>query len=156
MDLVEAASDPAVRSLAEAAAQAGVGRTSAHRMVRSETVSAEIAKRRVEKLDKARGSAAKLQRATAKLLAKLDDTLEKELSPFEIGGLLKIALDAQRTVQELGIGGQDGDVGVEVFKRYMDRVARLAYRRGYDDAAAGRPQDMVLSPAPLDVAAEKA
>ena len=115
-------------------------RQSAHEILTLPDVSKAVEKRTKGHLDKARGSLAKIECAERKLLSKLDETADRDdLTPVEIGGLLKVALDARKLLTDMGIESEAPDP--TRFLRVMDRVKLAAMREGWDarDRGEERP-----------------
>ena len=132
------ASLPEVKgNLSEVARRRGVSRQNVSHQLTKSVIADAIETRKARHLDKARGALKNIQSARNKLLARLDRTAEDDsLSPVEIAGLLKVALESEKLARDLGIGTEDTTTP-QLFASFMERVKLRAMRVGWDMATAG-------------------
>jgi len=123
-------------SYAETARRLGVTKQSAHRMLTATDPAKALVTRKARHLDKARGSLAKIARAERKLLSRLEETADSpDLTPAEIGGLVKISLEARKLLTDMGVDEEAPDPNR--FTAFLDRALLLATRKGWDACKAG-------------------
>jgi len=120
----------------EVARRLGVSKQAAHEILTLPDVEKAVERRKARHLDKARGDLRKIQSARRKLLSKLEDTASQELTPIEVGGLVKVAFEAERLAVDLGIGTEDTETPNR-FAAFLDRALLLATRKGWDACKAG-------------------